>query len=106
MKLQKSNGTYWLQADPRVTVKDKSSVNMLTRFSPVLMAPIQEGGAASSTDVAEQFPDPAKAGETTEEPVSIVEGTTASSSRAGSMSIESESEVNSGNAHTTAERYA
>ena len=50
LKLQKRNGTCWLQADRRVTVDDKSSVNMLTGFSPVQMAPIQEGGAASSTD--------------------------------------------------------
>ena len=63
LKLQKRNGTYWLQADRLVTVDDKSSVNMLTGFSLVLMAPIQEGGAASSTDVAE-FPDTAEAGKT------------------------------------------
>ena len=50
LKLQKRNGTCWLQADRRVTVDDKSSVNMLTGFSPVQMAPIQEGEAASSTD--------------------------------------------------------
>ena len=74
LKLQKRNETCWLQADRRVTVDDKSSVNVLTGFSPVLMAPIQEGGAPSSMDVAEQFPDPAEAGETTEEPVSIEQG--------------------------------
>ena len=74
MKLQKRNGTFWLQADRRFTVDDKSSVNTLTGFSPVLMAPIQEGGAASSTDVAEQFPDPAEVGKTSKESVSIEQG--------------------------------
>ena len=70
LKLQKRNGTYWLQADRRVTVDDKSSVNMLIGFSLVLMAPVQEGGAASSTDVAE-FSDIAVAGKTSKESVSI-----------------------------------
>ena len=50
--LQKQNGTYWFQADRRVTVDDKSSANALAGFSSVHMAPIQEGGAASSSDVA------------------------------------------------------
>ena len=75
--------------------ESRSSVNRLTGFSPVQMAPIQEGGAASSIDVAE-FTDTAEAGRT---------GTTASSSRARSVCIESESEADSGNAHTTTERY-
>ena len=35
MKLQKRTGTYWLQADRRVTVDDKSSANTLAGFSPV-----------------------------------------------------------------------
>ena len=74
LKLQKRNGTYWLQADRRLTVDDKSSVNTLTGFSPAQMAPIQEGGASSSTDVAEQFPDPAEVGKTSKESVSIEQG--------------------------------
>ena len=52
VKLQKRNGTYWLHADPRVTVDDKSSVNASAGFSSMQMAPIHEGGAASSPDVA------------------------------------------------------
>ena len=52
VKLQKHNGTYWFQADRRVTVDDKSSANALTVFSSVHLAPIQEGGAAPSSDVA------------------------------------------------------
>ena len=50
--LQKHNGTYWLQADRRVTVDDKSSANAFAGFSSVHLAPLREGGAASSSDVA------------------------------------------------------
>ena len=50
--IQKHIGTYWFQADRRVTVDDKSSANALAGFSSVHMAPIREGGAASSSDVA------------------------------------------------------
>ena len=73
-KLQKRNGTYWLQADRRVTVDDKSSANTLAGFSRVQMAPKQEGGAASSTDVAEQFPNTAEAGKTSKESESVEQG--------------------------------
>ena len=64
VKLQKHNGTYWLQADRRVTVDDKSSANALAGFSAVQMAPMQDGGAASSADVAvpEPLPNAAEAG--------------------------------------------
>ena len=41
VKLQKHNGTYWLQADRRVTVDDKSSANTLAGFSSVQMAPVE-----------------------------------------------------------------
>ena len=58
VKLQKRNGTCWLQADRRVTVDDKSSANASAGFSSVQMAPIQEGGAASSSDVAVAEPIP------------------------------------------------
>ena len=74
MKLQKRNGTYWLQADRRATVDDKSSVNMLTGFSLVQMAPTQKGGSASSTDVAEQLQNTAVARKTSKESVSIEQG--------------------------------
>ena len=50
LKLQKRNGTYWLQADRRVTVDDKSAANALAGFYSVQMAPI-EGGAVSLSDV-------------------------------------------------------
>ena len=74
MKLQKRNGTCLLQADRRVTVDDKSSANTLAGFSSVQMAPIEEGGAASSTDVAVPLPNTAEAGKTSKEPVSIEQG--------------------------------
>ena len=38
----RDNGTYWLQADRRVTVDDKSSANVSAGFSSVQMAPTQE----------------------------------------------------------------
>ena len=63
MKLQKRNGTYWLQADRRVTVDDKSSLNMSIGFC----------GAASSTYVAE-FSDTAEVGKTSKGSVSIEQG--------------------------------
>ena len=92
LKLQQRSGTYRLQADRRVTVDDKSSVNMLAGFSLVLMAPIQEGGAASSTDLAE-FPDTAESGKNIKGVRVHRTGTTASSSRARSVCIESDSEA-------------
>ena len=52
VKLQKRNGTHWLQADRRVTVDDKSTANAFAGFSSVQMAPTQEIGAALSSDVA------------------------------------------------------
>ena len=63
VKLQKRNGTYWLQADRRVTVDDKSAANALAGFSSVQRAPLQEIGAASSSDVsvAEPLPNAAEA---------------------------------------------
>ncbi len=45
VKLQKHNGSCWLQADRRVTFDDKSSANAFAGFSSVKMAPIQKGGA-------------------------------------------------------------
>ena len=70
----KRNGTCWLQADRRVTVEDKSSVNMLAGFSPSQIAPMQEGVATSSTDVAEQFSDPTEVRKTSKESVSVEQG--------------------------------
>ena len=65
-----------LQADRRVTVDDKSSVNTLTGFSLVLMAPIQGSGAASSSDVVETEPLPtaAEAGRVSQEVVPNKQG--------------------------------
>ena len=75
VELQKRTVTYWLQADQRVTVDDKSSANALAGFSSV-MAPIQEGGAASSSDVAvaELLPNAAEAGRVSREAVPIEHG--------------------------------
>ena len=64
----------WLQADRRVTVDDKPSASALAGFSSVQMAPIQKGGAASSTDVAEPLPNTAEADRTSEESVPIEQG--------------------------------
>ena len=94
MKLQKRTGTYWLQPNRRVTVDDKSSANTLAGFSSVQMAPIQEGGAASSANVAEMLPNTAGAGKTSKESASIEQGQTASSGRTRSVGNESESEAN------------
>ena len=74
VKLQKRNGTYWLRSDRRVTVDDMSSANALAGFFPSQIAPMQEGGATSSTDVAQQFPDAAEVGKTSEESVSAEQG--------------------------------
>ena len=73
VKLQKHNGTYWLHADRRVTVDDKSATHALAGFSSVQMAPIQEGGAATSSDmaVAEPLPNSAEAGRVSREAVPI-----------------------------------
>ena len=73
VKLQIRNGMYWLHADRRVTVDDKSSANALAGSSSVQMAPIQDGGAASSSDevVAEPLPNAAGAGRVSQEAVPI-----------------------------------
>ena len=57
-------------------VGDKSSANALAGFSSVQMAPIQEGGAASSSDVAvaEPLPNAAEAGRVSQEAVPIEQG--------------------------------
>ena len=41
MKLQKRNGTCWLQVDRRVTVDAQTSLDALAAFSLAQMAPIQ-----------------------------------------------------------------
>ena len=76
LKLQKNNGTFWLQSDRRVTVDDKSSANALAGFSSVQMAPMQEGGAASSSDVAvaEPLSNVAESGRVSQEAVPIEQG--------------------------------
>ena len=72
LTVQKRNGTYWLQADRRVTVEDKSSLDMLAGFSPSEIAPMTEGVAMSSTDVAEQFAD--QQSKTSKESVTVEQG--------------------------------
>ena len=63
-----------MQADRRVTVEDKLSVNKLAGIFPSQIAPMQEGGATTSTDVAEQFPDLTEIGKTSKESVSVEQG--------------------------------
>ena len=63
-----------MQAHRRVTVDEKSCVNIMIGCSPVQMALVQEGGAASLTDVVEQFQNTAEAGKTSKEFVSIEQG--------------------------------
>ena len=57
-------------------VDDKSSANALAGFSSVQMAPIQEGGGASSCDVAvaEPLPNAAEAGRVSQEAILIEQG--------------------------------
>ena len=50
---QMSGGTCWVQANWRVTVEGKSSVNKLAGVFPSQITTVQEGGASSSTDEAE-----------------------------------------------------
>ena len=71
MKLQKRDGTYWLQLDRRVTVNDKLAATASAGLCSVEMAPIQEIGAASSSDVAvaEPLPNAAEAGRVSQEAV-------------------------------------
>ena len=69
VKLQKHNGTYWLQADRRVTVDNKSSANALAGFSLVQMAPIPnsaEAGRVSKEAVPTEHGQPLRAVETDE----------------------------------------
>ena len=63
LQLRKRYGTCWLHTVRRVTVHDKSFVNMLIGTSFTHVAPTQEGEVAS-TNVAEQFPDFADVGKT------------------------------------------
>ena len=104
LKLQKGNGTYCLQADRRVTVDDKSSTNMLTGFSPVQMAPIQQVELRHRRTWQNNFRMLQRLAKHRKS-VCPLNRTTASSSRARSVCIESESKADSGNAHTATERY-
>ena len=83
------SGTYWGQADWRVTGQVKSSVNKLAGFFPSPISTIQEGGATSSTDVTEPVADsPTEVNKTLKESVLTEQGTVTSSSR--TRCIESE----------------
>ena len=64
-------GTYWVQADWRLTVEGKSSVNKLAGFSPSPITTIQEGGATSSTDVTEPGAAFTEVDKTSKESVSV-----------------------------------
>ena len=77
---QMRSGTCWVQANWRVTVEGKSSVNKLAGVFPSPITTVQEGGATSSTDVAEPVTDFTEVHKTLAESVA--------SSQTGSMCIE------------------
>ena len=71
---QMRSGTYRVQANWRVTVEGKSSVNKLAGVFPSQITTVQEGGAASATDVAEPVTDSTEVDKTSKEFVSVEEG--------------------------------
>ena len=87
---QMTSGTYWVQANWRVTVEGKSSVNKLAGVFLSQITRGQESGASSPTDVAEPVTDSTEVDKTSKESVSVEQGTATASSRTRSMCIESE----------------
>ena len=71
---QMRSGTRWVQANWRVTVEGKSSVNKLAGVSLSQITTVQEGGATSSTDVAEPATDSTEVDKTSKESVSGEQG--------------------------------
>ena len=71
---QTRSGTYWVQADWRVTVEVKPSVNKLAGFFPSPITSIHEGGATSSTDRAEPVTDSTEVDKTLKESVPAEQG--------------------------------
>ena len=67
-------GTYWVQANRRVKVEAKSSENKLAGVFPSWITTVQEGGATSSTDVAEPVADSSEVDKTSKESVSVEQG--------------------------------
>ena len=63
-----------MQANWRVTVEGKSSVSKLAGFFPSQITTVQEGGATSSTDVAEPVTDSTEVGKTSKESVAVEQG--------------------------------
>ena len=96
VKLKKHNGTYWLQADRRVAVDDKSAANALAGLYSVQMAPTQEGGAPSLSDVQA-----AEAGRVSQEAAPVEQGQPPRAVEPDDVGNVSEGETNSEKAHTT-----
>ena len=64
---QLRSGTHWVQANWQVTVEGKSSVKKLAGVFPSQITTVREGGATSSTDVAEPAADSAEVYKTSKE---------------------------------------
>ena len=71
---QMRSGTRWVQANLQVTVEGKSSVNKLAGVFLSQITTVQEGGATSSTDVAEPVTDFKEVYKTLKESVSVEQG--------------------------------
>ena len=71
---QMRSGTCWVQANWRVTVEGKSSVNKLAGVFPSQITRVQESGAASPTDVAEPCTDSTEVDKTSKGSVSVEQG--------------------------------
>ena len=71
---QLRSGTHGVQAKWQVTVEGNSSVNKLAGVFPSQITTVQEGGATSSTDVAEPVTDFTEVYKTLKESVSVEQG--------------------------------
>ena len=71
---QMRSGTYWVQANWRVTVEGKSSVNELAGVFNSQCTTVQEDGATSSPHVAEPVTDSSEVDKTSKESVSVEQG--------------------------------
>ena len=68
------SGTDWVQANWRVTVEGKSSVNKLAGIFPSLITTVHESGATSPKDVAEPVTDSTEVDKTSMDSVSVEQG--------------------------------
>ena len=71
---QRRSGTHGVQANWQVTAEGKSSVNKLAGVFPSQSTTVQEGGATSSTDVAEPAAGSTEVYKTAKESVSVEQG--------------------------------